>query len=252
MTKAFMMMSTSNDLQNRVSYSSKIYEILKRELSEYMKTSMLGENNPFFEQKHTDESKQKMRDTKSKMILIPWNQGLTKETSEKLAKVGKNISKAVDGMRHWTNGVETVKSKNQPDESWYIGRHTTENMKWSQERKIAQSEQRSSGVCNWWNNGVINKRQKDMPDGDNWIRGRLFKENSKFKTDKDYLKKYTHYKLKRLSDGFTFTITHTEYKILKKTVSIGQELTPRKRPHDKKIEYVVIDRVANKTYTGNK
>jgi group I intron endonuclease len=48
-----------------------------------------GKNNLFYGKKHTEDSKNKMRNHS-------WNKGLTKETDKRVARNGKNISKAFE------------------------------------------------------------------------------------------------------------------------------------------------------------
>jgi hypothetical protein len=174
MTSAFMMMYVSNKKQIRY-YNSKLYESLKSEYSKIQSENMSGENNPFYGKNHTEESKLKMSLSKSG-INNSWNTGLSKESNEILQEIGKSISNAVKGMRHWTNGVNNIKSFTCPCDGWYIGRSPNENFKHCDKIKSKMRESRANGNCSWWNNGLINKRQKDKPDGDNWVKGRLLSE----------------------------------------------------------------------------
>lgn len=171
MTSAFIMMHTHNKKQKRI-YNSKIYERAKMEYAKIQSIRLLGGGNPFFEKKHTEEAKRKMSESK-KGINCSWNTGLTKATSEKLASVGKSISKASKGMRHWTNGIDEMKSFESPGSDWVIGRLPNENYKHSEERRLQIKESMRDGKMTWWNNGVINKRGKTIPDGENWVAGRL-------------------------------------------------------------------------------
>lgn len=171
MTKAFMIMHSANYSQIRT-INSRIYEKLKIKYSEMQSISMTGNKNTFYNKKHSDASKKKMSESKVG-INNSWNTGLTKESSEKLKEVGKSISESVKGMRHWTNGIDEVKSKSCPGEGWYIGRKPNENFKLSDERKLQIKLRQSGGNSAWWNNGVVNKRCKYKPDGDDWVKGRL-------------------------------------------------------------------------------
>jgi hypothetical protein len=209
MTGAFMMMHSSNHKQLR-KYNSRRYEMLKQEYSELQKVSMLGEGNPFFGKKHTDESKKQMSESKIG-INVSWNTGLTKENSEKLQEVGNNISKAVKGMRHWTNGIEEVKSFDMPVDGWYIGRIPNENFKHSNERKQKMSESYSDGKMTWWNNGISNKRNYNPPnDGGIWVAGRMLDENSKFLKDKDYLRKYDYAIIEDINTGEIIKVSYID------------------------------------------
>lgn len=171
MTSAFMMMHTCSNGQYR-HINSKIYESLKKDYSKIQSVRLIGENNPFYGKKHTENSKLKMSLSKAG-VNNSWNTGMTKETNEKLKQIGKNISSAVEGMRHWTNGIVSVKCKECPGDGWYIGRAPSENYVFSEERKRLMREYYSNGRMTWWNNGVINKRQKHKPEGNNWVSGRL-------------------------------------------------------------------------------
>lgn len=50
--------------------------------------NIIGNKNPMYDKKHTDETRKKMRENHwSKKGLKPWNFGLTKETNEQLARI---------------------------------------------------------------------------------------------------------------------------------------------------------------------
>lgn len=171
MIYGFLTMKKSNKKQNRY-INSRLYEVGRIAHSNNMKT-MTGDKNSFYNKKHSQESRDKMSKSKKGRHNNSWNTGLTKDTSDKLRFVGANISKAVSGLRHWTDGVTDIKSEECPGEGWVIGRAPNENFKLSEEQKQKKSEILSSGICNWWNDGVKNKRQKDKPEGKEWVRGRL-------------------------------------------------------------------------------
>lgn len=165
------MLHCSNSGQKRY-FNSRNYNKLKQELSERQKINMLGEKNHFYGKKHTAETRLLMKIAKKITPTISWNTGLTTETSEQLAIICKNISKSLIGLRHWTNGVIDIKSKECPEDGFYIGRKSNDNYKMTDERKASLKLKRGNGNSSWWNNGVNNKRCKECP-GEQWERGRL-------------------------------------------------------------------------------
>lgn len=241
MTGAFMMMHSFNYKQKR-EYNSRRYELLKKDYSELKKITMLGEGNPFYGKKHTDEARQYLSDIKTG-INVSWNTGLTKDTSEKLIEVGKNISKSVKGMRHWTNGIDEIKAFACPADGWYIGRLENENYKYSEERKNKMKEDYSGGKMNWWNNGVINKRNYEPPnDGGVWVSGRLLKDDSKFLNNKDYLRKYDYAIIQDIITGDVIKVSY----INKEYESYGKGFRQNIGSKGKYKNYKLIEFILNK------
>jgi len=84
-----------------------------------------GSKNPFYNNKHTKESREKMSKTKKEEQWIEkhreqlskaskgnisWCKGLTKETDERLAKAGEKISKNNKGKPAWNKGKTDIYS----------------------------------------------------------------------------------------------------------------------------------------------
>lgn len=130
---------------------------------------MKGSNNSFFGKTHSEESKLKMGETKRKNGFKPWNTGIEMPDEIKLS-----ISKAKENYKWWTNGKEEIQSDICPN-GWNPGR--TLKFSHSDEYKEYMKKLYSNGKMNWWNNGIINKRQKEKPIGDEWVRGRLFSKD---------------------------------------------------------------------------
>lgn len=172
MSYAFLMLHSSNKKQKRY-YNSKIYEKLKIEYGEMM-SEIMKINNPFKGKKHTEASKQKMRDAKSNMILIPWNLGMSRENNIDWDLVCSKISESKKNYRWWNNGIKEVQAETQPSLDYAPGRISSDKFKKTEEQKQKIKERMSDGNMYWWNNGVINKRQKEKPDGNNWVKGRPF------------------------------------------------------------------------------
>lgn len=115
-------------------------------------------------------------------ISLGGNGGITVlvEGHPKYEETKNKISESRKGSRHWTNGVDTVMSKNCPGENWIIGRGPTYNKRSSDSLREKMSSNRKNNYF-WWNNGTENKRSKDCP-GVEWKRGRLMSSSlySKF------------------------------------------------------------------------
>lgn len=240
MIYGFITMKQKNGGQYRY-INSRLYEVGRIIHSKDMKTKT-GDKNSFYNKKHSQESKDKMSKSKKGRPNNSWNTGLTKDNSEKLKSVGANISKAVSGLRNWTDGNIDIKSEECPGKGWVIGRAPNENYKFTEEDKLRQSEVLSSGVCNWWNDGVKNKRQKDKPDGDDWVRGRLKSSMSKnFNGGK--LKRFNKYTLLDLSLNELIILNYDEFKLFKSKNSIGvYNFKSRKRRHNLSIDYLLLNR----------
>jgi hypothetical protein len=164
-------MKARNNRQNRY-VNDYLYKVILKKYSKYQSIYMLGENNPFFGKSHSEKSKEMMSNSKSG-INNSWNTGLSKTNCQKLKEIGRSISDAVKGMRHWTDGVNETKAFDCPGDGWRIGRAPNQNFKFSEERKKQIKDRCSNGNMSWWNNGTINKRQKEKPNGDEWIKGRI-------------------------------------------------------------------------------
>lgn len=171
LTYAFMMMNCGNVYQTRT-INSRLYESAKKSYSTYQSISKQGENNHYYGKKHSTEIRQKISNSKKGRPNNSWNTGQTAKTNEKLAKVGANISKAVIGMRHWTDGVTTRKGRECPGDGWYIGRAPSSKFSRSPEEKAAIKERLKNNPPKWWNNGQQNKRSAESP-GPEWKQGRL-------------------------------------------------------------------------------
>lgn len=171
MTYAFMMMNVGNEGQRR-HLNSRLYEYARVEYSADQSVRMSGAGNPYYGKVHSAEVRAKISTAKKGKPNNSWNTGKTTVTDEKLAQVGRSISNSLIGYRHWTNGGQTIKSKECPGDGWVIGRAPNEKFKWDVESKALRKQLYSSGVMRWWNDGVNNKRQVESP-GDEWKRGRL-------------------------------------------------------------------------------
>jgi len=76
-------------------------------------------------------------------------------TAGKYARLRKSANISAKSKVWWTNGIEQIKSQEQPYEGWYKG----------------TIRQQSNKIRNWFNNGNEEKLLKNCPDG--WISGRL-------------------------------------------------------------------------------
>ena len=112
----------------------------KKKLSEARKDRYTGENNPMYGKKHSDETLRKMREAKKNM---------SEETKEKMrvAKKGKCLSE-----EHKKKIREAKKGKPKSEEH---------------KKKLSKALK----ALRWFNNGKINKRVKECPEG--FIPGRL-------------------------------------------------------------------------------
>jgi hypothetical protein len=164
--RAAILMKSSNRYQDRY-INGRLYETVKEEYSKERS------GNSFYGKNHSKDSCLKISNSKRGKPNNSWNTGLNKDNSDKMKELGEKISNSVTGMRHWTNGIQSTKSKECPGEGWYIGRVPNDNFKYSDERKAQMKEQRSGGSMSWWNNGTINKRSKECP-GEGWYKGRIF------------------------------------------------------------------------------
>lgn len=171
MTYAFMMMNVGNKEQQR-HLNSRLYEYARVKYSAIQSSRMLGVGNPSYGKVHSVEVRAKISASKKGKPNNSWNTGSTIATNEKLAQIGRSISNSLIGYRHWTDGVQSVKSIECPGEGWIIGRAPNENFKWDDESKTLRKQSYANGVMRWWNNGVSNKRQVESP-GIEWKRGRL-------------------------------------------------------------------------------
>ncbi|CAB4122695.1 Nuclease associated modular domain 3 [uncultured Caudovirales phage] len=93
MIKAFYsMMNLKNDYQSRYRYPSRVYQHSRLLLIQSLSEQMLGENNPMFGKKHSEESKQKM--SISRKGRRPWNKDKQMNNEFKLkisnAMIGEN------------------------------------------------------------------------------------------------------------------------------------------------------------------
>lgn len=170
MINAVMMMKSSNKFQNRY-INSRLYENVKVLFAIYQKENMTGEGNHFYGRTHSKETKLKMSESKKKLLESSWinpHIGMKRSIDCKL-----KMKKSKEGMRHWTNGILSIKSKEAPTPEWHIGRVASINFKKSVQDKIKIKERLGDGRCNWWNDGLNNKRCKEAP-GLEWRRGRLF------------------------------------------------------------------------------
>lgn len=172
--KAFIFMRSSNAYQSDRYFNSKMYEKAKLEYSNVCKAKV-KDLNPFFGKTHSDEYKEKV--SKRMKGRVPWNKG--KSGSEELKKVGKAISKSLQGLKFFTNGEREIRSISSPGEEWVRGRLKRDWAR-SEEERLKISQRMSGGKYSWWNNGKVNKRSLNSP-GEGWIKGRLF-------TDETYLK----------------------------------------------------------------
>lgn len=182
-----------------------------------------------------------------KGVNVSWNTGLTIENSEKLIAIGKNISKAMKGRRNWTNGVTSVRAAECPGEGWYIGRAPSENYKYTESHRKKHLERLEAGEYGWWNNGEINKRGKDRPEGENWTKGRLKTSLSEeFLTGKSHTRKYDFFNIRILITGEIkrISVVSGDWKKFNETHS------SRKGKNSKKIKYEIISVELNPDYKG--
>ncbi len=116
----------------------------------------------------------------------------------------RNMSNAHQGLNWWNNGIVTVFSKEQPDNTFVIGRLTFNNVGakmgaeansnkyWvhnnEREMMILKESEIPEGYVkgrlrnrwsnkhtkgtSWWNNGIVTKMSKECP-GKEWTKGRL-------------------------------------------------------------------------------
>lgn len=96
-----------------------------------------GNKNPMYGKKHSDETKKKISEAKKGSVL-------TEEHKEKISLSGKE---------RWSD-VKLRESRSK------------------QYKKLGIRPPSSKGK-KWWNNGVEQIRSCDIPNGDNWKRGRL-------------------------------------------------------------------------------
>ena len=112
----------------------------KKKLSEARKDRYTGENNPMYGKKHSDETLRKMREAKKNM---------SEETKEKMrvAKKGKCLSE-----EHKKKIREAKKGKPKSEEH---------------KKKLSKALK----ALRWFNNGKINIRAKECPEG--FVPGRI-------------------------------------------------------------------------------
>lgn len=171
LTYAFIKMNHSNTLQDRKS-NARLYEAARRSCSLLKSANSRGELNHYFGKKHSADVRAKISSAKRGKPNNSWNTGKTKATDAKVIEVGLSISAAVKGMRHWTNGLTTTKSRECPGPGWTIGRAKNVNFKLSEAQKKLRKERANSNPPLWWNDGISNKRAAECP-GSNWKRGRI-------------------------------------------------------------------------------
>jgi len=88
---AFHNMLRSSDNQNR-KFTARQHDIAKSAHSEAMKKTMKGEGNHFYGRKHSEETKEKIRQKKL-------GNKLSKETKEKMSKTRKGVPKSSEHKR---------------------------------------------------------------------------------------------------------------------------------------------------------
>lgn len=160
----------------------------------------------------------------------------------------QKISNSRKGSRHWTNGVLTKLSKDCPGEGWYIGRASNSNFKHSDLVKSNMKSAMSGGNMCWWNNGHINKRQKDKPIGDDWAKGRLKSSiSNKFLSGKDYIRKYDYVFLQNIDTFEIFKLSNitSELKSFCRDYNLSNIFSRGKCRNFK-----VIDVILNPNYNG--
>lgn len=142
--------------------------------------TLVGENNPFYGKHHTMESKKKNSD--SCKGRIPWNNGLTKETDERVKKYvlnNNNRGKTKDTV--WINNGTVSKMIKKE----YIEGYLNKNWKLG---RLPLPKDSYKGITLGRiriNNGIIERNIKeeelDSYLSNGWVRGRLkFKDTSKF------------------------------------------------------------------------
>lgn len=131
------------------------------------------------------------------------------EGHPKFEETKSKIKKSKNGIRWWTNGTDTVFTKDKPGEEWVIGRGIDyAKRKWDNGRHEKRDSLVKSGGYRWWNNGVKNLRSAECP-GPEWKQGRLKSSISRsFLKDKDYARKYDYIILRNIDSGDIFKLSN--------------------------------------------
>jgi len=123
---------------------------------------------------HSEKTKQKIRETQ--IGMKSWTDGMTTVRSKECPGIGftygnhlkginENFSKSKMGLKFWNNKVKTIRAKQCPGIGWYPGSHR------SKELSIINSESRKGFV--WYTNGKIETMSINCPNGEDWKTGRL-------------------------------------------------------------------------------
>jgi uncharacterized protein YlaI len=100
MANALFKMCSNNPSQQR-QFNARYYEFSKRMLSQYQS----GENSTFFGKKHSTETLRKQSESKignknPAFGKVPWNKGLTKDTSESMKKISEKQQERYKDTTH--------------------------------------------------------------------------------------------------------------------------------------------------------
>ena len=145
-----MMMQLENPYQSRYKINANLYESLVRITKPIIGQYLTGDQNPFFNQKHTEETKKTMREQRAKQVMRKdWNH--TDDTKDKLRKA--NAKQFEDPTQREIRRVASLKQFSDPSKRFEAGK--------------------GSRGAQWCHNPVTNQSKKyrdDLPDG--FIKGR--------------------------------------------------------------------------------
>lgn len=152
MLHAAIIMKSTNEYQDRY-LNSRLYNTIRKEYAKKFSEKQIGEGNSFYGKKHSQETRQKMSDSKRKLHNSDWvNPHIGMKRS---AETKKNISISKKGKPSSKKGI--------------LQGPMTQEQKEKHKKAI-------QGKCFWWNNGSNNVRGDKAP-GPEWSRGRILSES---------------------------------------------------------------------------
>jgi hypothetical protein len=171
------MMRLENPYQDRYKITSKLYESLVKITKPIIGRSLMGDQNPFFNKKHTEVSKARMRE-KRKLQVMPSGWSHTDKTKDKLREA--NAKQFKDPVQREMRREASLKQLSNPVKRFEAG-NGSRGTKWCHNPTTGQRMKYRIKLPNGYINGPgVIKRNPRKKSGKSWYNNPITGENKQF------------------------------------------------------------------------